>query len=997
MHNNIVGKAAFSNRYLSLLGSAKPNPLHERINFFMRIFFLVLIHFIFVGIHSTFAQICDFPELTNGCECESAVVVCNSEIDGFVGTLPAQDCGVQPPTFCDGSGSIENPIWFSFVALSNTVDILITPSGCSQGMGGFIGMQAAVYADCGDDDTFICAGNGTEDPISIMATNFTVGQTYYLIIDGYGGSICDFTIDAIEGVSSTQLDLSTQGQNEISGETGSVCVEDGEIFTFTVPDCEVSGSSTFVNLWENGWTCYDWTITPDTYTLVGDENTPFLQVQFTEKANYTISVERFLHPNIEECATGSCDNPEPIDLTVCIIDTVYDSTVLCPGEFKEICGDQIGVPGVYSCLDEANCTMLIDTIIIMNPEVEELGNIFLCPDQCFELEGEMYCDRIDYNIQSTMDCNKAYTFSIKNLSVTIIPDEYPIVDCNGGEEIVSHTVNTNYDGDLNLQYLDETGAEISTSNFVLVTQPGDYKFIVYVEGFETSCSDTVEFTIEIDDTEVDFDLTADLLTCSDQESLVEIITTENIVSYSWSGPNIQGANNESSITAIDSGTYIVTVEGENGCTTQKEVFVDANYPPIDVEVNYEELDCKIAQTTLSYISSLDIDSILWAGPNEFKGRTEEIIAIDTGVYVLNLFASNGCDYSHIFKVLGNYTNPEFTAIVPPEWACKSEMLDLEIDFEVTSNYSVNWSTDEGIIIGDIESKTLTVGSTGEYFVEVTDDFTGCSILDTILVVANDEVPTSIDIESVSPLCFDINDGTIDVLDIEGGTGPFDIYLNGNIQSSGFIENLAPANYEIMAVDVNGCEVKRQVMISAPDELLADISGPSEANYGDNVIIESSVDQVQFDIDIINWYDELGMYLGSGDDVQFVMEKNTVITMEVIDQNGCIVLRTLPVLLDEDYDYFVPTIFTPNQDGFNDYFAIFTQNLPGKIEGLYVYDRWGNQVFEATDIENGIQDPSWGWDGLYNGQAVNSGVYVYYAEVETLGVKKQLKGSVTLVR
>ncbi len=995
MHNNIEGQAAFSNGYMSLLRPAKPNPLHERTNFFMRNIFLLFSLFIFGN--SAISQTCDYPELTDGCECESSIVVCNSEIDGFMGTLPTDDCGNQPPTFCDGSGSIENPLWFSFVALSNTVEFVITPDNCTAGMGGFIGMQAAVYANCGDNDTFICEGTGTENPITIMASNFVVGQTYYLIIDGYGGSVCDFIIDAVQGISSSQLDLSTEGPNVITGETGSVCVEEGKIFSFSIPDCEVSGSSTFSDLWEDGWTCYDWTITPNTYTIIGDENTPFLEVQFDEKATYTISVDRFLHPQIEGCAMGSCEDPAAIELSVCIIDTVINTTVLCPGDLEEICGNLIGAPGVYECLDEINCIMHIDTVKMSTPEVEELGNIFLCPDECFELEGVQYCDRTDYNIQSIVDCSKAFTFSIQDLSINIIPEPYPVVNCNEEDELVAHTVNTNYDGTISFKYLDNNDVELSNTNFVLINQPGEYRFIVFVEGFESSCADTVEFTIEIDDTPVEFELEAEVLTCADQEALVEAISNENIVSYSWSGPNIQGPINGPSITAVDSGTYILVVEGENGCTTEKEIFVDANYPPIDVEVNYEELDCKIAQTTLSYIASLEIDSVLWAGPNEFKGSTEEVIAVDTGVYVLNLFASNGCDYSHIFKVLGNYVDPEFDALVPDEWACKSEMLDIEIDFDPSLNYSVNWFANDGIILGANNGMSLTVGSTGEYVVEVTDDLTGCSSLDTIFVVANDEVPTSIDIESTSPLCFNINDGIIDITNIEGGTGPFDIFLNGDLQSSMFIENLAPASYEVLAVDINGCEVKRAIEIEAPTELVADIEGPEEANYGDNVLIESVVDKEMFDIDVINWYDDAGMYLGSGDDINFTMEANTSITMEVVDNNGCIVTQVISIRLDEDYDYYVPNMFTPNQDGFNDYFAIFTQDLPGQIDLLSIYDRWGNKMFEVRNIENGNDDPSWGWDGLFNGQVVHSGVYVYYAEVETLGIKKQLKGSVTLVR
>ena len=64
------------------------------------------------------------------------------------------------------------------------------------------------------------------------------------------------------------------------------------------------------------------------------------------------------------------------------------------------------------------------------------------------------------------------------------------------------------------------------------------------------------------------------------------------------------------------------------------------------------------------------------------------------------------------------------------------------------------------------------------------------------------------------------------------------------------------------------------------------------------------------------------------------------------------------------ELFVPNVFSPNQDGRNDVFKPRGTNL---FEyNLRIYDRWGNLVFEADDIEDG-------WDGTFNGEPMNSGV------------------------
>jgi gliding motility-associated-like protein len=57
----------------------------------------------------------------------------------------------------------------------------------------------------------------------------------------------------------------------------------------------------------------------------------------------------------------------------------------------------------------------------------------------------------------------------------------------------------------------------------------------------------------------------------------------------------------------------------------------------------------------------------------------------------------------------------------------------------------------------------------------------------------------------------------------------------------------------------------------------------------------------------------------------------------------------------------------------------------------VYNRWGEKVFETKNINEG-------WNGKYNGEACNPGVYVWYLEAVLLnGETIKRKGNVSLVR
>ncbi len=92
--------------------------------------------------------------------------------------------------------------------------------------------------------------------------------------------------------------------------------------------------------------------------------------------------------------------------------------------------------------------------------------------------------------------------------------------------------------------------------------------------------------------------------------------------------------------------------------------------------------------------------------------------------------------------------------------------------------------------------------------------------------------------------------------------------------------------------------------------------------------------------------------------------------------------------------FVPNAFTPNGDGKNDVLKIFNnyaQEDPDGISVFRIYNRWGEKVYEGTDFTSE-------WDGTYNGQPVDPGVYVFYIEaICTNGEKGIVKGNVTLLR
>lgn len=98
--------------------------------------------------------------------------------------------------------------------------------------------------------------------------------------------------------------------------------------------------------------------------------------------------------------------------------------------------------------------------------------------------------------------------------------------------------------------------------------------------------------------------------------------------------------------------------------------------------------------------------------------------------------------------------------------------------------------------------------------------------------------------------------------------------------------------------------------------------------------------------------------------------------------------TIPEKVPEPVVY-IPNIFSPNGDNQNDVFMIRGEQI--ETIHLFIYNRWGNKVFETSDI-------SQGWDGTQHSKKCDVGVYTYMAHIRFAnGQEVSKKGTISLVR
>lgn len=115
-----------------------------------------------------------------------------------------------------------------------------------------------------------------------------------------------------------------------------------------------------------------------------------------------------------------------------------------------------------------------------------------------------------------------------------------------------------------------------------------------------------------------------------------------------------------------------------------------------------------------------------------------------------------------------------------------------------------------------------------------------------------------------------------------------------------------------------------------------------------------------------------------------------VTLIATSTNGCLDTLTVPITLSNyNAGVFVPNSFTPSRSP-NEIFKPIVECTQPANYLFRVYDRWGIEMFEATD-------PSQGWDGTYHGKAAPLDTYVYYVKMTCGTCSFFKKGNVTMVR
>lgn len=217
----------------------------------------------------------------------------------------------------------------------------------------------------------------------------------------------------------------------------------------------------------------------------------------------------------------------------------------------------------------------------------------------------------------------------------------------------------------------------------------------------------------------------------------------------------------------------------------------------------------------------------------------------------------------------------------------------------------------------------------------------------------------------------------------GGTGAYHYSWQPGGASQSAVTNLCAQQYTLTISDDNNCKMVYFADIQSSALFTATISTSAHEIYqGESAIINSGKGNTYA------WIPNAYLQSSNSSSVSVSPMEDATFCVRITDTLGCVDTACVDILI-KCGDVFIPTAFSPNNDGHNDELKVYSNCLQEIV--LRIYDRWGEIVFEGTDV-------SAAWDGSYRGAAVNAGVFVYQLSAKTKnGDTISKKGNITLVR
>ncbi|MGH1339485.1 MAG: PKD domain-containing protein [Aureispira sp.] len=556
-----------------------------------------------------------------------------------------------------------------------------------------------------------------------------------------------------------------------------------------------------------------------------------------------------------------------------------------------------------------------------------------------------------------------------------------------------------------------TNYQWSPNNLILAGQGTDSVYVVATGNINLSvtgtnnnnCTDVAQASIAIEEVEAEFDSVR-----FDCNSTLAVPFNNNSLSvnngYLW---DFDGFGTSSLVTPTftfpDTGRYSVTLVAGIGALCQ-DTFTQDIYIPLDGTLVISGSPTQVCRGDSIYmnVSNALVDynnivSYTWTpnGPIISGQGTDSILIVGTNNTTFRVVAlnNNGCPDTVILPLQVFQITTEFTA--PTIAACNTSLTLPFSNTSIDTNQVFSWDFG-GTGTSTQVNPTHVFPDTGQYVVQLIGGI-GSPCPDTLTRLIDLQL-SGLDLESydVELVCLE-DTATLRVNDLLGNynNSTFTWSPTTNIisgQGTNEITVLAQGDvtYSVVVVNDNGCQetATASVNTSTLSPPLSIVAVPDSIFLGQSSQLNATSDPNY----TYNW--DINPTLSSTvvEDPAATPRITTTYYL-TIDNQSCINRDSVTVLIRQPICgaplVFVPSAFSPDNDGNNDILTVDGNNIASMT--LQIYNRWGTLVFETND-------QSIGWDGTHQGAALPPDVYGYYLQCTCDGGDSALlKGNITLLR
>ncbi len=462
--------------------------------------------------------------------------------------------------------------------------------------------------------------------------------------------------------------------------------------------------------------------------------------------------------------------------------------------------------------------------------------------------------------------------------------------------------------------------------------------------------------------------------------------------YNWNTTPVQTTAAATSLTV---GTYNVTITDANNCTATTTVTITepATFNAvISATTSVSACNGNNGSATVTITGGTGAATYSW---NTVPVQTTQTASnLPVGSYAVTCTDANGCTATTTVMI----TQPGMMSLTTSAnvTICAGQSASIQVTVAGgAAPYSYVWAP------GGATNSSLNVSpnATTNYIVTVT-DAAGCVIVAPAITVIVSNAPAVSFTPSVRRGCTPLSVDFIDNSTVAGGDSivlwswafgdgntslnqnPTDVYKHGG-----------SFTVTLTCISSSGCSaslVATDLITTYTTPFANFIADPYETTLLNPEISFNNLSLYET-FSSWNFGDGLGSY--SNEQNPFYKYTNTgvyKVTLTVANDFGCRDSMTKIIIIDDDFEFFIPSSFTPNGNKLNDVFTGTGTNVSEFY--LYIFNRWGETIYSTSDIVSG-------WNGrLDNTTDAPQGVYGYYIKVyDFTGTSHEYRGKVALIR